>query len=95
MFTNFGKDYTKATSLPDIFKADSVRVGQMVSWNSSGGTAKGKVKRVITSGSYKVPGTEVTVTGTSEEPAAVITLYRDGKPTDTVVAHKVKTLRGS
>lgn len=95
MFTNFGKDYTKATRMPDIFKADSVRVGQMVSWNSSGGTAKGKVKRVITSGSYKVPGTEVTVTGTPEEPAAVITLYRNGEATDTIVAHKVKTLRAS
>ena len=78
-----------------VEKADSVRVGQMVSWNSSGGTAKGKVKRVITSGSYKVPGTDVTVTGTAEDPAAVITLYRDGEPTDTIVAHKVKTLRGA
>ena len=76
-------------------KADSVRVGQMVSWNSSGGTARGKVKRIITSGSYKVPGTDVTVTGTKEEPAAVITLYRDGEATDTIVAHKVKTLRAS
>jgi len=77
------------------YKADGVRVGQMVSWNSSGGTARGKVKRIITNGSYKVPGTDVTVTGTPEDPAAVITLYRDGEPTDTVVAHKVKTLRGS
>lgn len=78
-----------------VEKADSVRVGQMVSWNSSGGTARGKVKRVITSGSYKVPGTDVTVTGTPEDPAAVITLYRDGEATDTIVAHKVKTLRGA
>jgi len=78
-----------------VEKADSVRVGQMVSWNSSGGTARGKVKRIITSGSYKVPGTDVTVTGTKEDPAAVITLYRDGEATDTVVAHKVKTLRAS
>jgi hypothetical protein len=78
-----------------VEKADSVRVGQMVSWNSSGGTARGKVKRVITSGSYKVPGTDVTVTGTPEDPAAVITLYRDGEATDTIVAHKVKTLRAS
>ena len=78
-----------------VEKADSVRVGQMVSWNSSGGTARGKVKRIIRNGSYKVPGTDVTVTGTPEEPAAVITLYRDGEPTDTIVAHKVKTLRGA
>ena len=78
-----------------VEKADSVRVGQMVSWNSSGGTARGKVKRIIRNGSYKVPGTDVTVTGTPEDPAAVITLYRDGEATDTIVAHKVKTLRAS
>ena len=95
MFADFGKDYTKTSRLQNVFKADSVRVGQMVSWNSSGGTARGKVKRVITNGSYNVPGTEVTVTGTPEDPAAVITLYRNGEPTDTIVAHKVKTLRAS
>ena len=78
-----------------VEKAESVSVGQMVSWNSSGGTARGKVKRIIRSGSYNVPGTDVTVTGTPEDPAAVITLYRDGKPTDITVAHKIKTLRSS
>ena len=76
-------------------KADSVKVGQLVSWNSSGGRAQGKVTRIIRNGSYDVPGTDVTITGTPEEPAAVITLYRDGEPTDTIVAHKVKTLRGA
>jgi hypothetical protein len=95
MFADFGKDYTKVSRLSEVFKAESVRIGQMVSWNSSGGTARGKVKRIITSGSYKVPGTDVTVTGTKEDPAAVIALYRDGKETDTIVAHKVKTLRAS
>jgi len=87
------RDLTKAQNF--VVKADSVRVGQMVSWNSSGGTARGKVKRIITNGSYNVPGTDVTVSGTPEDPAAVITLYRNGEATDTIVAHKVKTLRAS
>jgi hypothetical protein len=65
----------------------------MVSWNSSGGRAEGKITRIIRDGKYNVPGTDVTVTGTPEDPAAVIRLYRDGKPTDTIVAHKLKTLR--
>jgi|SaaInl3SG_22_DNA_1037383.scaffolds.fasta_scaffold00923_19 hypothetical protein len=95
LFADFGKDYTRAERMTDVFKADSVRVGQMVSWNSSGGTARGKVKRIITSGSYKVPGTDVTVNGTKEDPAAVITLYRNGEATDTVVAHRVSSLRAS
>jgi len=90
-----GKDYTKSTRLTEIFKAESVSVGQMVSWNSSGGTARGKVRRVIRSGSYNVPGTDVTINGTEEDPAAVITLYRDGEATDITVGHRVSTLRAS
>jgi hypothetical protein len=93
MFENFGKDFTRATRLTDVFKADSVRVGQMVSWNSSGGRATGKVKRVIRSGSYKVPGTDVTINASEESPAVVITLYRNGEATDTTVAHRMGTLR--
>jgi len=92
LFSNFGKDWTSSRGLPELFK--SVGVGSMVSWNSSGGRAEGKITRIIRDGKYKVPGTDVTVTGTPEEPAAVIRLYRDGKPTDTIVAHKLKTLRG-
>ena len=95
LFADFGKDFTRAERLTEVFKADSVRVGQMVSWNSSGGTARGKVKRVIRSGSYNVPGTDVTINGTEEDPAVVITLYRDGEATDTTVAHRMSTLRAS
>jgi hypothetical protein len=95
LFADFGKDYTKAQRLTEVFKADSVRVGQMVSWNSSGGTARGRVRRIITSGSYNVPGTDITINGTPEDPAVVITLYRDGEATDTTVAHRRSTLRAS
>lgn len=77
----------------DMSKADSVKVGDMVSWNSSGGTARGKVVRVVRNGSINVPDSDFTITGTSDNPAALIRLYRDGKPTDTLVGHKVKTLR--
>jgi hypothetical protein len=73
-------------------KAESVRVGQMVSWNSSGGRAEGKVLRVITNGKYNVPNSSFTINGTPEDPAVVIRLYRDGKETDTIVGHKMKTL---
>jgi hypothetical protein len=93
MFKDFGKDFTRASRLTEIFKAESVRVGQMVSWNSSGGRATGKVKRIISSGSYNVPGTEFTINGTEENPAVVITLYRNGKATDQTVAHRRSSLR--
>jgi hypothetical protein len=91
LFADFGKDYTKSERM--VVKA--IGVGSMVSWNSSGGTASGKITRIIRNGSYNVPGTDVTVNGTPDNPAAVIRLYRDGKPTDTVVAHRLNTLRAS
>jgi hypothetical protein len=89
LFADFGKDYTKSQRL--VVKA--IGVGSMVSWNSSGGRAEGKITRIIRNGSYNVPGTEVTINGTPEDPAAVIRLYRDGKPTDVTVAHRMSTLR--
>jgi hypothetical protein len=80
--------------MDDTGKADSVRVGQMVSWSSSGGRATGKVQRIIRNGNYNVPNSSFTISGTPDNPAVVIRLYRDGKPTDTIVAHKMKTLTG-
>lgn len=74
-------------------KADSVRVGQMVSWNSSGGRATGKVTRIIRNGKYNVPNSDFTITGTPDDPAVAIRVYRDGEPTDTIVGHKMSTLR--
>ena len=91
LFSDFGKDWTRSRGLAELFKG--VGVGSMVSWNSSGGRAEGKITRIIRNGKYNVPGTDVTITGTEDDPAAVIRLYRDGKPTDVVVAHKLKTLR--
>ena len=91
LFANFGKDYTNVEKLTEIFK--SVTVGSMVSWNSSGGRAQGKVTRIIRSGTYNVPGTEVSLNASEDDPVAVIRLYRDGEPTDITVAHKIKTLR--
>lgn len=79
-------------------KAQEVKRGDSVSWNSSGGTARGKVTKVIRDGSEQVPNSSFTITGTPDDPAALIRLYRPDadnkyKPTDTIVGHKVKTLK--
>ena len=93
LFADFGKDYTRSESLTELFKA--LGVGSMVSWNSSGGRARGKIRRIIRSGTYNVPGTDVSLNASEDDPVAVITLYRDGEATDTTVAHKLKTLRAA
>ena len=74
-------------------KALSVSTGDMVSWNSSGGTASGKVVRIVREGKINVPDSSFSIEGTEDDPAALIQLYRDGKPTDTKVGHKVSTLK--
>lgn len=74
-------------------EADALKVGDMVSWNSSGGRARGKIKRVITSGSLKVPNSDFTLNGSEENPAALITVYQGGEPSDVTVGHRFSALR--
>lgn len=74
-------------------KALSVNEGDMVSWDSSGGTARGKVVRIVRDGKINVPDSSFEITGTEDDPAALIQLYRDDKPTDTQVGHKLSTLK--
>jgi uncharacterized protein len=71
-------------------------VGDYVSWNSSGGRARGEVYEIVTDGVINVPDSSVNVTGTEDDPAALIQVYqrvRDGwEDTDVYVAHKFSTL---
>jgi hypothetical protein len=73
-------------------KAKSVAVGDMVSWNSSGGRARGKVVRVVRTGVVDVPETKFSIKAEEGDPAVLIRLYRDGDETDTLVGHKMSTL---
>ena len=88
-----GGEINKAieTKLKDFQKSASV--GDMVTWDASGGTAEGKVLRIERSGKINVPDSSFEIEGTEDDPAALIVLYRDGKPTDTKVGHKVATLK--
>jgi hypothetical protein len=76
----------------DLEKAYKPKTGDMVQWNSSGGKAKGKIEHVMTEGTLGVPGTEFSINATAENPAALIRIYRDGEPTETLVGHKSSTL---
>lgn len=70
-----------------------MRVGSMVSWNSSGGRAMGRITRIVRNGKINVPNSDFTITGTPQDPAVLIRVYRDGEPTDTLVGHRMSTLR--
>lgn len=71
---------------------DALEVGDFVSWNSSGGRARGVIERIERDGVINVPDSDFTVEGTEDDPAALICLYRDGEKTDVRVGHRFSTL---
>ena len=83
---------TEETKTEHRAEPDGLKVGDFVRWNSSGGTARGKIDRIVRDGSIDVPDSSFTITGTPDDPAALITLYRNGEATDRKVGHKFSTL---
>lgn len=71
---------------------DALKTGDFVSWNSAGGRARGKIIKIERDGKINIPNSELTITGTKEDPAALIQVYRSGEPTDIEVGHKFSTL---
>ena len=71
-------------------------VGDYVSWDSSGGTARGRIVRVVREGTLQVPETDFTINAEDDDPAVLIRLYRELRDgyvaTDTLVGHKASTL---
>ena len=74
-------------------EADALKVGDMVSWDSSGGRARGKIKKIVRSGKLPVPDTNLTLNATEENPACLIEVYRGGEPSEIIVGHRFATLR--
>ena len=71
---------------------DALKTGDFVSWDSAGGRARGKIIKIERDGKINIPNSELTITGTPDDPAALIQIYRSGEPTDTEVGHKFSTL---
>lgn len=71
-------------------------VGDFVSWDSSGGRARGKVKSITMNGTVKVPGTDFELNATDDDPVALITVFDEveggWQASDVVVGHKFSTL---
>ena len=71
--------------------ADALSTGDFVAWQSSGGTARGRIERILREGSLDVPDTDLSIEATAEDPAALIRIYRPSgegwQETDTRVGH--------
>jgi uncharacterized protein len=74
----------------------TLRVGDWVSWDSSGGRARGKIDEIVTDGTINVPDSSFEVTGTAVDPAALIEVYNrvqgGWRSNGVYVGHKFSTL---
>ena len=74
----------------------TLKIGDFVSWNSSGGRARGRITEIVEDGTINVPDSSVSINGTFSDPAALIALYRpDGDGwsfSGQYVGHKFSTL---
>jgi HK97 family phage major capsid protein len=77
--------------------AGELSEGDFVAWQSSGGTARGRIEHVMRTGTLGVPGSDFSIDASADDPAALIRIYRpkqDGwSETETLVGHKFSTLR--
>jgi hypothetical protein len=75
---------------------EAIREGSFVSWNSSGGRARGQVEHVMYEGVLGVPDSEFSINAEPDNPAVLIRIWRntaDGwAATETLVGHKMSTL---
>jgi HK97 family phage prohead protease len=75
---------------------DELSVGDFVRWGSGDNVAQGRITRIVRDGEINVPDSSFTITGTPDDPAALIRIYREGEdgwnPTDVLVGHKFSTL---
>jgi len=75
---------------------DELEIGDFVRWRSSGGTARGRVERIVRDGEINVPDADFIINGTPDDPAALIRVYTetdDGwEPTERMVGHRFSTL---
>lgn len=92
-------EFEEATGEERVLRAepDELSEGDFVQWDSSGGTARGRIEHVMREGTLGVPGTEFSIEASAEDPAALIRIYREGEEgweaTETLVGHKFSTLR--
>jgi len=72
--------------------AANLRVGSLVTWNHRGGSASGKIVKIVRTGKLKIPNSALELKASSAEPAALIQLIKEGKLTKVMVGHKLSTL---
>lgn len=76
---------------------DALKEGDFVEWDSSGGTARGRIEHVMREGVLGVPDSSFSINASENDPAALIRVYRrqegNYEETETLVGHRFSELR--
>lgn len=79
-----------------LTKAEDLEEGEFVSWDSSGGRARGQIEHVMREGRLGIPGSDFEIVATPDDPAVLIRIWSEGsdgwEPTETLVGHKSSTV---
>ena len=79
-----------------VRKAVEWKIGDFAEWDSSGGTARGRIERIEREGSINVPNSSFTVRAEEDDPAVLLRIHRQfgegWRATPTLVGHKASTL---
>jgi hypothetical protein len=93
-------DVEEPEDVEDVLEEDSRAVdvvGDFVEWDSSGGTARGRIEHVMREGVLGIPDSDFSITAEEDDPAILIRVYRevrDGwEATEVLVGHKASELR--
>lgn len=74
----------------------SIKDGDFVSWNSSGGTARGRVEHIMREGTLGIPDSDFSIEASPDDPAVLIRIWKKSgngwEETETLVGHKMSTL---
>jgi HK97 family phage prohead protease len=90
------EEYDEEEEMEEDSRAVDV-VGDFVEWDSSGGTARGRIEHVMREGVLGIPDSDFSITAEEGDPAILIRVYRevrDGwEATEVLVGHKASELR--
>jgi hypothetical protein len=95
-YPTMGEAQARLAQIHTFSEKATIREGSFVSWNSSGGRARGRVEHVMREGTLGVPDSDFSIQAEPDDPAVLIRIWRRTSEgwgeTETLVGHKMSTL---
>lgn len=74
-------------------KSVSLRVGSLVTWKHRGGSASGKIVKIVKAGKLKVPKSSLTLNAIEGDPAVLLRLIKNEELTQIFVGHRLSSIK--